>query len=65
MLVSLWKVDDSYTEELMRDFYGYLLSGKEKHEALKLAQADVRADVIHDFGSDVPWLWAGFVLIGA
>ncbi len=42
LLMTLWKVDDVATRLLMTRFYGYLLRGMEKHEALRLAQHDIR-----------------------
>ena len=42
LLMTLWKVDDVATRLLMTRFYGYLLQGMEKHEALRLAQHDIR-----------------------
>lgn len=42
ILMSLWKVDDKATRELMTRFYGYLTEGKSKPEALSMAQRDIR-----------------------
>jgi len=42
LLMSLWKVDDKATQLLMTQFYANLVSGKSKHESLKLAQKYVR-----------------------
>ena len=42
ILMSLWKVDDKATRILMTHFYNYLMEGKGKHEALRLAQCDLR-----------------------
>lgn len=42
ILMSLWKVDDKATRELMTHFYKYLTEGKSKPEALSMAQRDLR-----------------------
>lgn len=59
VMISLWKVDDSYTKELMIKFYSYFSRGFSKRESLKLAQLDQMKHV-----SD-PKHWGGFILIGA
>ena len=56
MLLSLWKVPDEETAELMRTFYGYYLKGETSREALKNAQKDLRKKYS-------PYYWAAFVLI--
>lgn len=59
ILISLWKVDDKVTQELMVKLYEYLFQGKSEQEALKLAQLDlIRKTNAH------PVLWGGFILIG-
>lgn len=58
VLISLWKVDDQATRDLMIRFYGYLSQGHSLHESLKKAQSDLAA-----LTSD-PALWGGFVLVG-
>ena len=42
LLMSLWKVDDKATRILMTLFYKHLTEGKSKHEALRLAQRQLR-----------------------
>lgn len=58
MIVSLWKVDDSATSQMMQSFYKYWLGGMSKHEAFKKAQGEIRALHPND-----PYFWAAFVLI--
>ena len=41
-MMSLWKVDDKATRILMSLFYKHLTEGKGKHEALRLAQQQLR-----------------------
>ena len=62
VLVSLWKVDDEATAELMKHFYQGLL-GKERltpAAALRKAQLEVR----HQRRWQSPYYWAGFVFQG-
>lgn len=64
VLVSLWSVSDGATALLMRRFYDHWLAdgdGPSKAEALRRAQADVRAAA----GFERPRFWAAFQLVGA
>ena len=58
VMMSLWKVNDASTTELIRFFYQYWLSGQDKHTALANAQRKIR-DTYQE-----PYHWAPFVLIG-
>jgi CHAT domain-containing protein len=58
VLISLWKVDDQATRDLMIKFYEYLTNGNSLHDSLKKAQSD-QAKLSLD-----PALWGGFVLVG-
>ena len=58
VLISLWKVDDDATRDLMISFYQYLAQGNTLHDSLRKAQAE-QAAVMAD-----PALWGGFVLVG-
>jgi CHAT domain-containing protein/tetratricopeptide (TPR) repeat protein len=65
MLISLWKVPDRETEELMRLFYEKWLAGASKQKALREAQLEMRARIkARRQDQDVPNLWGGFVMIG-
>ncbi len=58
VIVSLWKVLDRPTKELMKIFYENLKKGKNKVESLQIAQIEImrkKPDFYH---------WAPFVLIG-
>ena len=59
VLVSLWALDDSATEQLMSHFYDHLVRGESAsdslHEAMKWMRSNGYSDVKH---------WAPFVLIG-
>ncbi|MEI9810361.1 MAG: CHAT domain-containing tetratricopeptide repeat protein [Bacteroidota bacterium] len=56
MLLSLWKVPDAETAELMTAFYKYYLEGKTARESLNHAQKDLRKKY-------APYYWAAFVMI--
>jgi CHAT domain-containing protein len=58
VLMSLWKVSDSATQMLMTEFYLALLSGKNKHDAFKVAQFKLREKY------PSPYYWGAFVMIG-
>jgi CHAT domain-containing protein/Tfp pilus assembly protein PilF len=62
VLASLWSVADESTAELMKRFYGYLKSGKNKDEALRQAQLDLIKDPSARYSH--PFHWAAFELIG-
>ena len=57
LIMSLWKVPDEATAELMIGFYQLWLSGKTKNEAFASAQKLVR----EKYGE--PYYWAGFVMM--
>ena len=65
VLMSLWKVPDQETEELMKLFYEKWLSGKDKQKALREAQLEMRERVkARRDGDDIPFYWGAFVLVG-
>ena len=57
LLMTLWKVADEATAELMTHFYLRYLGGMEADQAFREARAAMRATHPN------PWFWAGFVLI--
>jgi CHAT domain-containing protein len=62
LVISLWSVEDSSTNELMQHFYQHLLQGESKVQALRSAQCNLlrRADSMYAH----PYSWAGFRLVG-
>ncbi|MBW4518969.1 MAG: CHAT domain-containing protein [Scytolyngbya sp. HA4215-MV1] len=59
-LISLWKVEDAATKDLIVSYYQKLLAGQGRSEALRQTQQDLlkRPDRSH------PYYWAGFILSG-
>jgi CHAT domain-containing protein/Tfp pilus assembly protein PilF len=58
VVVSLWKVMDPATAELMVRFYRHLRAGRKKAEALRQARLEMLDQYAH------PYYWAAFVLVG-
>lgn len=57
VLMSLWKVPDKETIDLMRMFYKELLNGNTPQQSLKSAQKQMMAE------GKTPYYWAGFILL--
>ena len=55
--MSLWEVDDNATSLLMQTFYKNLVSGKNKRDALSIAQDEVRKQFPE------PVYWAAFIML--
>ncbi|MGH7848292.1 MAG: tetratricopeptide repeat protein, partial [Candidatus Binatia bacterium] len=65
VLMSLWKVPDRDTQELITLFYQMWLSGATKQAALRKAQLEMRERVrSRREGNDIPYYWGAFVLVG-
>ncbi|MBK5277714.1 MAG: CHAT domain-containing protein [Bacteroidia bacterium] len=58
LIMSLWKVNDEATQELMVGFYNQLLSEKDKVTAFRHAQLGLKKKY------ESPFYWGAFVLIG-
>jgi CHAT domain-containing protein/tetratricopeptide (TPR) repeat protein len=58
LIMSLWKVADEPTEELMADFYRRLLAGEGRAEALRQAQLALKGHYPD------PCFWGAFVCLG-
>ena len=61
LLVSLWKVNDWSTADLMLGFYSRILQGNSKAAALRQAKLQLMQDR-PDYAK--PYYWAPFILIG-
>jgi CHAT domain-containing protein len=67
MVVSLWKVDDAATAELMTRFYQKMLGSEHLRPpaALRAAQLSMINDTkINDTKWKQPWYWAAFIVEG-
>ena len=58
LVMSLWKVPDAQTQELMIEFYQRLMSGEGRAEALRQAQLTMKAK------HPDPFYWGAFICQG-
>src|SRR5215218_8701411 len=58
LIMSLWKVPDKQTRELMVEFYRLLKKGQGRAEALREAQLEIKKNYPH------PLYWAAFICQG-
>jgi CHAT domain-containing protein/tetratricopeptide (TPR) repeat protein len=58
LVMSLWKVNDTATQELMTSFYTYLFSGMTMRDAFRKAQLNSLSTW------EKPYYWGGFILVG-
>jgi CHAT domain-containing protein/tetratricopeptide (TPR) repeat protein len=59
-IMSLWKVDDEATRDLMIAYYRKLLEGKGRSEAMR----EVQLEMMKTKGREHPYFWAAFILSG-
>ncbi len=57
-IMSLWKVDDNATQQLMESFYRYWMDSGNKTESFRKAQLEVRQKY------PSPYYWGAFVMMG-
>lgn len=57
LIMSLWKVNDATTQQLMTSFYKNLLVSQDKVQAFELAQAEIRSS------HPEPYYWGAFVMM--
>jgi CHAT domain-containing protein len=58
LVMSLWKVPDAHTQELMGEFYHRLLEGQPRADALRAAQLAIKGKYPH------PFYWGAFICQG-
>ena len=63
VVMSLWKVPDATTAEIMTAFYKHLRAGQPKDMALQRAKQDYKKSAMTEKLLH-PFYWAGFVLVG-
>jgi CHAT domain-containing protein len=63
-VVSLWKVPDNTTQEIMITFYKNLKAGQSKDEALRNAKQTFLSNHAESSELQNPFYWAGFVAVG-
>ncbi|WP_239125052.1 CHAT domain-containing protein, partial [Leptolyngbya sp. CCY15150] len=59
-LMSLWKVDDFGTSDLMQGYYERLMDGAGRSEALRDIQRELQSTGAYGH----PYYWAGFIASG-
>ncbi len=64
ILMSLWKVPDRETGELMDGFYRHWLGGRTRQEALRASVRELMGGLRERYGVAHPFLWGGFILTG-
>ncbi len=64
ILMSMWKIPDKETSDLMVRFYEKLFSGASKQKALRDSELEILKESRVKFGHGHPFLWGGFILTG-
>lgn len=62
VLMSLWKIDEKCSAEIIDKFYTYLIKGETKSNALRKAKLDFLAKAPREMKA--PYYWAGLVIMG-
>ncbi|MDF1544671.1 MAG: CHAT domain-containing protein [bacterium] len=64
VLMSLWKVPDKETTDLMVSFYRIWLDGQPRQTALRRSVLNVMSKTKERSGHSHPLYWGGFVMVG-
>ena len=64
IVMSLWKIPDRESAELMTGFYTRWLEGMSKREALRASALGILRHSRAAYGHGHPLLWGGFILAG-
>ncbi len=64
VIMSLWKIPDVETSQIMMEFYERWLSGDSKKEALRHSALAVLRKYRERYGFSHPIFWGGFILAG-
>ncbi|MEH0157036.1 CHAT domain-containing protein [Limibacter armeniacum] len=58
LIVSLWRVDDKVTKDMMALFYQYWKNGNTKSDAFRKARSEIKQQY-----PDTPYYWGSFVML--
>ncbi len=64
LVMSMWKVPDTETMELMVQFYKNIKSGMNRCQALRQAALNERKIIIKRYKKDMPSYWGAFLFLG-
>ncbi len=64
IIVSLWKVSDNSTSDLMIDFYKNLLNGEQEKQEFSKPLREAKLKMIDEGTYAHPFYWSPFILIG-
>jgi CHAT domain-containing protein len=64
IVMSLWRVPDKETSEIMGEFYQLWPQTHSKQEALRQAQLKVMRGLRQATGSASPYYWGAFIVVG-
>ncbi len=64
VVMSLWKVPDEETRELMVEFYKWIQAGEGNSSALQRAQLEMMKKRKKETGAAHPFFWGAFVCVG-
>ncbi len=64
LLISLSKVPDAETQQLIASFFGGLKEGQGKLESLRKAQLEMIKQRQEHHGAAHPFFWGSFILVG-
>ena len=64
VVMSLWRVPDEETRDLMDDFYRNWFTGRTKKEALRQSALKILSACRDKYGVAHPLFWGGFVMVG-
>lgn len=62
LVLSLWKIDEKVSADIIARFYRNLAQGQPKHKALRQAKLDHLAEAQDELV--LPYYWAGMMLVG-
>ena len=64
IVISLWKISDKETKELMEFFFRDIKMGRSTTQAIRNAKLKMIKKINQRYGKPYPFFWAAFVLVG-